>query len=137
MDQIFQHYFRFHRHTFIERLLAHITINNPFVTECTEVGITGIKGFQSVIRECAVVTIHNTPVIGTLRLAVYCFKIQCNTTGTGIVLQEVIGSRITEQFGQEALTAYCIPVSSIIGLRNAAAPRARPAMPPISKPPTP
>ena len=49
MDQIFQHYFRFHRHTFIERLLAHITINNAFVTECTEVGITGIKGFQSVI----------------------------------------------------------------------------------------
>ena len=75
MDQIFQYYFRFHRHTFVERLLAHIAINNAFVTECTEVGITGIKGFQSVIRECAVVTIHNTPVIGTLRLAVYCFKI--------------------------------------------------------------
>lgn len=111
-NQILQYNFRLGRHTFIKRLLPHIAINHPFITESPEIGISRIFAFQCIIRKDSVETIDDAPIIGILCLAIHRFKIERDTSRTGIVFQEIVGSCVTEKLCQKALTSYSIPVAS-------------------------
>ena len=88
LNQICQNNFRFCRHTLIKRFFTHVTINHPFLFVCFKINITGIFFFQRVIRKFSLIAIHNTPIIGTGRLAVDCFKIEGDPSRPFIVISK-------------------------------------------------
>ena len=94
MQQVSQQDLRLGRHTFVKRLLPHVTIDDAFLPERTEIGITRVLLLQGLITVCIGITVHDTPVIGIVSLVVYRFKIERDTTGTVVVLQEIIGTGI-------------------------------------------
>ena len=83
MYQVFQYNFGLHGHTFVEGFLTHVAVYHSLLTKRTEVGITRVEGLQGIIRECPVIAVDNAPIVGTLRLAIYGFKIQRDTSRTG------------------------------------------------------
>ena len=66
-------------------------------TESLEVGITCILIFQGFVREIARITIDNAPIICIICLIVNRLEVECYTTRTLIIFQEIIGSGIFEQ----------------------------------------
>ena len=106
-----QHDFGLGRHTLVERFFPHITIDHVFLLERLEVRGTLILRFQGIITILPGKAIRYPPVIGTLCLIVHGLEIKRHTTGTGIILQEIIRPRIMEQLRQKLFppTAYQTP----------------------------
>ena len=112
LNQICQNNFRFCRHTLIKRFFTHVTINHPFLFVCFKINITGIFLFQRVIRKFSLIAIHNTPIIGTCRLAVNCFKIEGDSSRLFIVFQKIIGTGIFKQLCEKTPPSYSIPIAT-------------------------
>ena len=104
-----QHDFRFGRHTLVERFFPHITIDHVFFLERLEVRVTLVLRLQGLVTILPGKAIRYPPVIGTLCLIVHGLEIKRHTTGTGIILQEIIRPRIMEQLRQKALSSHGIP----------------------------
>ena len=80
-----------------------------FLLERLEVRVTLILRFQGIVTILPGKAIRYPPVIGTLCLIVHGLEIKRHTTGTGIILQEIIRPRIMEQLRQKALSSHGIP----------------------------
>ena len=74
MQQVGQHDFRLGRHAFVERRIFHVAIDDPFLLESTEIGITRILLLQRLIAELARIAVHDTPEIGFVTLVVDSFR---------------------------------------------------------------
>ena len=115
MQQVGQHDFRLGRHAFVERRIFHVAIDDPFLLESTEIGITRILLLQRLIAELARIAVHDAPEIGFVTLVVDAFEIERHASRTFVVFQEIVGSGILEELGEEALpslsppTAYQLP----------------------------
>ena len=70
MQQVGQYDFRLGRHTFVKRRIFHVAIDDPFLSEGTEIGITRVLLLQCLIAERSRETIHDTPIISVVRLVI-------------------------------------------------------------------
>ena len=103
-NQVCQDHFRFHRHTLIERLLAHVAVNDLLLLESLEIGISDVFSLQGLVRKVPFVTVDDSPVVRVSRLAVHRFKVQRYPSGTRVIFQEIVGSGILEQLGKKTLS---------------------------------
>ena len=74
MQQVGQYDFRLGRHTFVKRRIFHVAIDDPFLSEGTEIGITRVLLLQCLIAERTRIAVHNAPVIGFVTLIVDSFE---------------------------------------------------------------
>lgn len=112
MQQVGQYDFRLGRHTFVKRRIFHVAIDDPFLSEGTEIGITRVLLLQCLIAERTRIAVHNAPVIGFVTLVVDSFEIKCHTSRTFVVFEEIVSTGVLEKLGEKALPSYGIPVTA-------------------------
>ena len=111
-DQIGQYHFGLCGRRFVKGPFAQVAVNHPLFAESPKVGIPRIFCFEGVIGEFPWIAVQYPPEVGFVRLTIHGLEVQRNPARTGVILQEVVGSRIAEQLGKETPAAHGIPVAA-------------------------
>ena len=113
MDQVGEHHVGLHRHVLIEGFLPHIAVDDAFVLEGIEIGITGVFGLEGFIGKSTRIAVDDAPVSGVGRLAVNGFEIEVQAAGILVGRQEIFPAGITENLRQETAAAAHVPVAAV------------------------